>query len=57
MPGSIGFAKVCAKVVAEGELDGGVVDSEEVECELGGMVMMEFLREAMTHGWVIGTIN
>ena len=53
VPGSIGFAKVCAKVVAEGEFDGGVVDSKEVECELGGRVMTEFLREAATHGWVV----
>ena len=45
------------KVVAKGDFDGGVMDPEEVECELGGMVMTEFLREATTHGWVIGAIN
>ena len=57
MPGSAEFVTVCEKVVVEGEFNGGVVDLEEVECELGGLVMMEFLREAKMHDWVIEAIN
>ena len=54
---NMGFAKVCAKVVAEGGFEDGLVDAEDVECELGGLVMTEFLREATTHGWIIEAIN
>ena len=57
VPGSTEFTRVCAKVVVEGEFDGGKTDPEEVECELGGLIMTEYLREAATHGWVIGAIN
>ena len=55
--GSTELARVCAKVVAEGEFDGGETDPEEVECELGGLIMTEYLRKAAMHGWVIGVIN
>ena len=53
MPGSAEFVRVCEKVVAEGKFKGGETEPEEAECELWGVIITAYFREAERHGWVI----
>ena len=48
------FAKVCAKVVAEGEFQERWVLATDMEEELRGKILEVLFEETTMHGWVTG---